>query len=208
MSSDLLMQAVQGDADSDSECNTDVVHNSTGADDDADSVEQHSENGSRGSSSLARRVDEPREQKVGRCRGPHRVTRQRRRKSEAWPVDESPVGPHRPEESVLTAQRQQEKPLVLGGSPGAYREEENKVLITPLKKKRRLEALSPDVVKQKKSTILAKPHEGADQMLQCIFEGHTCVPVWPQYDLPGNKDPYVKVAPKEAWFVAFAGLRR
>ena len=134
MSSDLLMQAVQGDADSDSECNTDVVDDSTGAVDAADSVEQQSKNRRRGSSRLARRVDEPREQKVGRCRGPDRVTRQRRRKSEAWPVDEAPVGPHRPEESVLTAQRQQEKTPVHGATAGADREGENMLVITPQRK--------------------------------------------------------------------------
>ena len=54
----------------------------------------------------------------------------------------------------------------------------------------------------------AKKDIGDDRPLHCLFEGGTCIPLWPQYKLPGSIHKYVKIAPKEQWLHQYTAMQR
>ena len=91
-------------------------------------------------------------------------------------------------------------------------------LMTPQKRTRTTEpkhpnkkckvAAEPDKIKpRRKPPATSKLDKPDDRMLHCLFEGKTCIPLWPQYDM-NSKAMYVKVASREEWLIQFAHLRR
>ena len=79
--------------------------------------------------------------------------------------------------------------------------------ITPPKKKRK-GCPDREGSQVEKRTATVKASTATDRMVHCLFEEVACIPLWPQYDLPGSKTTYVKVAPCETWLVQYIALRR
>ena len=80
---------------------------------------------------------------------------------------------------------------------------------TPPSKQRRVGAMQDESKKLKKTPAKGKLDMPKDRLLHCVFEGKTCIPLWPQYDMYSeDKTTYVKVGSREAWLIQFANLRR
>jgi hypothetical protein len=74
-------------------------------------------------------------------------------------------------------------------------------------KKSRVASMPDKIKPRRKPPSTSIVHQPADRKLHCLFEGKTCIPLWPQYDML-TKSMYVKVASREEWLVQFAYLRR
>ena len=111
--------------------------------------------------------------------------------------EEAVVSQQLPPDSLMTPQKRTRTSDQGSGGPKP----------THPNKKSRVGAMPDKIKPRRKPPATSKLDKPDDRKLHCLFEGKTCIPLWPQYDML-TKSMYVKVASREEWLVQFAYLRR